>query len=65
MRASPTGERLGNGQRRPLAPSIKEAGSARALTDWTAMTETWGDHLPRATYRPVGMVAGEADGAAH
>ncbi|WP_222320768.1 hypothetical protein [Rhizobium leguminosarum] len=35
-----------SGQRRDLASSIKEPGAARALGDWSAITETWGDHLP-------------------
>ncbi|WP_197731748.1 HAD family hydrolase [Rhizobium ruizarguesonis] len=35
-----------SGQRRDLALSIKEPGAARALTDWLAIRETWGDHLP-------------------
>ncbi|MGR8964224.1 hypothetical protein [Rhizobium leguminosarum] len=35
-----------SGQRRELASSVKEPGAARALTDWIAVTETWGDHLP-------------------
>ncbi|MGR9259171.1 hypothetical protein [Rhizobium leguminosarum] len=35
-----------SGQRRDLAPSIKELGTARALGDWSAIRETWGDHLP-------------------
>ncbi|MGM4884783.1 hypothetical protein [Rhizobium sp. 62_C5_N11_2] len=35
-----------SGQRRDLASSIKEPGKARALGDWSAIRETWGDHLP-------------------
>lgn len=35
-----------SGQRRELAPSIKDAGEARALAAWLAMKETWGDTLP-------------------
>lgn len=35
-----------SGQRRDLASSIKEPGAARALGDWSAVKETWGDHLP-------------------
>ena len=34
------------GQRRELAPSIKEPGEARALATWQAMKEAWGDTLP-------------------
>ncbi|ABC90787.1 putative plasmid stabilization protein [Rhizobium etli CFN 42] len=37
-----------NGQRRELAPSIKEPGEARALSAWQAMKEAWGDILPGA-----------------
>lgn len=35
-----------SGQRRDLAASIKEPGAVRALGDWSAVKETWGDHLP-------------------
>jgi len=35
-----------HGQRRELAPSIKEPGDARALAAWEAMKEAWGDTLP-------------------
>lgn len=35
-----------SGQRRELAPSIKEPGEARALATWQAMKEAWGDTLP-------------------
>ncbi len=35
-----------HGQRRELAPSIKESGEARALAAWKAMQEAWGDTLP-------------------
>ncbi|WP_246727964.1 ParB/RepB/Spo0J family partition protein [Rhizobium leguminosarum] len=35
-----------SGQRRQLAPSIKEPGEARALATWQAMKEAWGDTLP-------------------
>ncbi len=34
------------GQRRELAPSIKEREEARALGAWLAMKEAWGDTLP-------------------
>ncbi|NSL25090.1 ParB/RepB/Spo0J family partition protein [Agrobacterium tumefaciens] len=35
-----------SGQRRELAPSIKEPEDARALGAWLAMKEAWGDTLP-------------------
>lgn len=35
-----------SGQRRELAPSIKEPAEARALGAWVAMKEAWGDTLP-------------------
>ncbi|MBB2905307.1 ParB family chromosome partitioning protein [Rhizobium sp. RAS22] len=35
-----------SGQRRELAPSIKEPGEARALVVWEKMKEGWGDTLP-------------------
>ncbi|CVI17471.1 putative plasmid stabilization protein [Agrobacterium fabacearum CFBP 5771] len=35
-----------SGQRRELAPSIKEPEEARALGAWLAMKEAWGDTLP-------------------
>ncbi len=35
-----------SGQRRELAPSIKEPENARALGAWLAMKEAWGDTLP-------------------
>ncbi|UIY31000.1 ParB/RepB/Spo0J family partition protein [Neorhizobium galegae] len=35
-----------SGQRRDLAPSIKEPGEARALAAWQAMKEAWGDTVP-------------------
>ena len=35
-----------SGQRRELAPSIKEPGEVRALAAWQAMKEAWGDTLP-------------------
>lgn len=35
-----------SGQRRELAPSIKEPAETRALGAWLAMTEAWGDTLP-------------------
>jgi ParB family chromosome partitioning protein len=34
------------GQRRALAPSIKEPSEVRALAAWKAMQEAWGDTLP-------------------
>ncbi|MDI5929022.1 ParB/RepB/Spo0J family partition protein [Rhizobium leguminosarum] len=37
-----------SGQRRELAPSIKEPGEARPLAAWQAMKEAWGDTLPGA-----------------
>ncbi|WFU07532.1 ParB/RepB/Spo0J family partition protein (plasmid) [Rhizobium sp. CB3171] len=38
-----------SGQRRELAPSIKEPGEVRALAAWQAMKEGWGDTLPGQT----------------
>lgn len=35
-----------SGQRRELAPSIKEPGEVRALATWQAIKEAWGDTLP-------------------
>lgn len=35
-----------NGQRRDLAPSIKEPDACRALVEWTNIKETWADHIP-------------------
>jgi ParB family chromosome partitioning protein len=35
-----------SGQRRELAPSIKEPGEVRAFAAWRAMKEAWGDTLP-------------------
>ncbi|MFF0952205.1 hypothetical protein ACFYE9_32675 [Rhizobium leguminosarum] len=35
-----------SGQRRDLASCIKDLGAARALAHWSAVRETWGDHLP-------------------
>lgn len=35
-----------HGQRRELAPSIKEPGDARALATWQTMKDAWGDTLP-------------------
>jgi ParB family chromosome partitioning protein len=35
-----------SGQRRELAPSIKEPGEVCALAAWQAMKEAWGDTLP-------------------
>jgi len=35
-----------NGQRRELAPSIKEPAEARPLAAWQTMKEAWGDTLP-------------------
>lgn len=35
-----------SGQRRDLAPSIKEPDACRALVEWTNIKETWADHIP-------------------
>ena len=35
-----------SGQRRDLAPSIKEPEACRALTEWQNMLESWGDRIP-------------------
>lgn len=35
-----------SGQRRDLAPSVKEPDACRALVEWTNIKETWADHIP-------------------
>lgn len=35
-----------SGQRRDLAPSIKEPDASRALVEWMSIRETWADHIP-------------------
>lgn len=35
-----------SGQRRDLAPSIKEPDACRALIEWMNIKETWADHIP-------------------